>query len=303
MTEVGRLRWRRKAVAPDGRMTLVEHLYELRGRLFKSIVALLVAAVFSFIFFAPIFEFIIHPYCRLPNTKAAVTGQGCTLYAFTVLDQFNARLKVSLFVGAILAAPIWLYQLWRFITPGLHSNERRWAMTFVGIGSVLFGLGTLLAYLAMYAGLEFLLSIAGESVTTLLDIGGYLRYVTAMVLIFGLGFMFPLILAMLNFAGVLPAQRLGRWRRQVIFLVFLFAAIATPGGDPFGMTALGVSLWLLYELTLVIARFHDRRKARREARVRAEEGWENISDDETSPLVTRPHDPLDTKRSDLSDIS
>lgn len=284
-------------------MTLVEHLYELRGRLLKSIIALVVAAVLAFIYFKPIFGFIIHPYCRLPNTKAAVTGHGCTLYAFSVLDQFNARLKVSLFVGGIIAAPVWLYQLWRFITPGLHRNERRWAVTFVGIGSLLFALGTVLAYFAMYTGLEFLLSIGGGAVTTLLDISGYLRYVTAMVLIFGLGFEFPLVLGMLNVVGILPHQRLAGWRRQAIFLLFLFAAVATPGQDPFGMTALGLAMWLLYELTLIVARVNDRRRARREARLRAEEGWENLADDEVSPLRAPAPDRLDAQPSDLSDIS
>lgn len=276
-------------------MTLVEHLYELRGRLFKSAIAVLLASIFSFIYFKPIFGFIIHPYCRLGETKTALNGQGCTLYAFSVLDQFNARLKVSLFVGAILAAPVWLYQLWKFITPGLHTKERKWTSVFVSIASVLFGIGTILAYFVLYSGLQFLLNIGGGSVTTLLDISGYLRYITAMVLVFGLAFEFPLVLCMLNMVGILPHERLARWRRQAIFLGFLFAAFATPGGDPFGMLGLGVSLWFLYELTLVITRVHDKRKARREARRRAAEGWENIGDDETSPLDPEP--------SDLSDIS
>ncbi|MEP6696296.1 MAG: twin-arginine translocase subunit TatC [Pseudonocardiales bacterium] len=276
-------------------MTLVEHLYELRGRLFKAAVAVIIASVLSFIYFKPIFGFILHPYCRLPQDKTALSGHGCTVYAFSVLDQFNARLKVSMFVGGLLSAPVWLYQLWRFITPGLHTKERKWAVVFVSIGSVLFGLGTVLAYFALYTGLQFLLTVGGGSVTTLLDISGYLRYVTAMVLVFGLAFEFPLVLGMLNVVGVLSHQRLAGWRRQAIFLCFLFAAFATPGQDPFGMTALGACLWLLYELTLVITRVHDKRKSRREARQRAAQGWENIGDDDVSPL--------DPKPSDLSDIS
>ncbi len=276
-------------------MTLVEHLYELRNRLLVAAIALVVASIVSFIFFKPIFAFILHPYCRLPSPKTTLNGHTCTVFAFSVLDQFNARLRVSMFVGAIISAPVSLYELWRFITPGLHSKERKWSMIFVGIGSVLFALGTVLAYFALYTGLEFLLSVGGGSVTTLLDISGYLRYITAMVLVFGLAFEFPLVLGMLNAVGILSHQRLAGWRRQAIFLVFLFAAFATPGQDPFGMTALGAALWLLYEFTLVITRIHDSRKARREARRRAAEGWENIPDDETSPLDPAP--------SDLSDIS
>jgi len=294
VTDVGRL-FRRRPIPADGRMTLVEHLYELRNRLFVAAVALIVASIFCFVFFQPIFAFIIHPYCRLPSPKTTLNGHSCTLFAFSVLDQFNARLRVSMFVGAIISAPVSLYELWRFITPGLHSKERKWSMIFVGIGSVLFALGTVLAYFALYTGLEFLLSVGGGSVTTLLDISGYLRYITAMVLVFGLAFEFPLVLGMLNAVGILSHQRLAGWRRQAIFLVFLFAAFATPGQDPFGMTALGAALWLLYEFTLVITRIHDSRKARREARQRAAEGWENIPDDETSPLDPAP--------SDLSDIS
>ncbi len=294
MTDLGRLRLRRKRPRADGRMTLVEHLYELRGRLFKVALAVIFASVVSFVLFKPIFGFIIHPYCRLPNTKVSV-GHGCTLFAFSVLDQFNARLKVSLFVGGILSAPVWLYQTWRFITPGLHAKERKWAVIFVSLGSLLFALGTLLAYFALYSGLQFLLNVAGGSVTTLLDVSGYLRYVTAMVLVFGLAFEFPLVLGMLNVVGILPARRLAGWRRQAIFLGFLFAAFATPGQDPFGMTALGAALWLLYEFTLAIAKLHDRRKARREARVRAAEGLEDLPDEVASPLDPTP--------SDLSDIS
>ncbi|MDQ6873614.1 MAG: twin-arginine translocase subunit TatC [Actinomycetota bacterium] len=276
-------------------MTLVEHIYELRNRLFKAALAVLIAGIVAFIYFKPIFGFVLHPYCRLPHDKVALSGHGCTVYAFSVLDQFNARLKVSMFVGVIFAAPVWLYQMWRFITPGLHRNERKWASVFVALSSLLFGIGTVLAYFAMYSGLQFLLSVGGQSVTTLLDINGYLRYVTAMVLVFGLAFEFPLVLGMLNAVGVLPHKRLAGWRRQAIFLLFLFAAFATPGQDPFGMTALGAALWLLYEVTLVITRIHDRRQARREARARAAEGLENLSDDEISPLPPQ--------SADFSDIS
>ncbi len=294
MTDVGRL-LRRRPTPPDGRMTLVEHLYELRNRVLVAALALAVASIVSFMFFHPIFNFILHPYCRLPSNKTTLNGHTCTVFAFSVLDQFNARLRVSMFVGAILSAPVSLYEIWRFITPGLHTKERKWSMMFVGIGSLLFALGTVLAYFALYSGLQFLLSVGGGSVTTLLDVSGYLRYITAMVLVFGLAFEFPLVLGMLNAVGILPHRRLAGWRRQAIFLLFLFAAFATPGQDPFGMTALGLALWLLYELTLVITRIHDRRKARREARLRAAEGLENLPDDATSPLDPAP--------SDLSDIS
>jgi len=274
-------------------MSLLEHLYELRARLLKSLVAVLATTVVAFIYFRPIFAFMIHPYCALP---AAVRGgtDRCGLYAIGVLDQFNARLRVAIIVGLAAAAPVWLYQLWRFVTPALHRHERRWTAIFVGAASVLFGAGSALAYLFLSGGLHFLLSVAGGEVTTLLSVDAYLSYVTAMLLIFGLAFEFPLLVVMLNLAGVLPYARLKSWRRGMIFALFLFAALVTPSQDPYTMTALALALWLLYEVALVIARVHDRRAARRSPA----RDWAGVGDDEPSPVDLRPGD-----LPDMSDIS
>lgn len=280
----------RTPAAADGRMSLVEHLYELRTRLFRAALAVLLAAVGAYVFFEPIFDFLIGPYCHLPAERRG-GGDECRLYTFSVLGEFDVRIRVALIVGVVASAPVWLYQLWRFVTPGLHRNERRWTLTFVSIASVLFGAGAAMAYFTMSKGLAVLLAIAGDRVDNLLDVNGYLRYVVAMLLVFGVAFEFPLLIVMLNLVGVAPHKKLAGWRRQMIFGLFVFAAIATPSQDPISMIFMAVPMCFLYEGALVVTRIHDRKKARREA----ENGYGDLDDDETSPLGDRP--------SDLSDIS
>lgn len=273
----------------DGRMTLVEHLYELRARLFKSALAVALGSVVAWIYFNPIFAVITQPYCQLPADRRG-GGSDCHLYAFSVLDQFNVRIRVAVLVGAIVTAPIWLYQLWRFVTPALYRNERRWTLTFVSAASVLFAGGAAMAYLTLSKGLQILLTIAGDHVETLLDVSGYLKYVIAMVLVFGVSFEFPLLIVMLNLIGVVSHRRLAGWRRPMIFGLFVFAAIATPSQDPFTMSMMAVPMCLLYEAALVVARVHDRRKAQQEQAL----GWEDLPDDAPSPI--------DPAERDLSDI-
>lgn len=285
-----RLFQHRTPAAADGRMSLVEHLYELRTRLFRAALAVLVAAVAAYVLFEPIFDFLTGPYCSLPADRRGGGGE-CRLYTFSVLGEFNVRIRVALIVGVVASAPVWLYQLWRFVTPGLHRNERRWTLTFVSIASILFGSGAVLAYFTLSTGLSILLRIAGDRVDNLLDVNGYLRYVVATLLIFGVSFEFPLLVVMLNLVGVVPHKRLAGWRRQMIFGLFVFAAIATPSQDPVTLLFMAIPMCLLYEGALVITRIHDRRKARREIA----EAFGQLDDDETSPLDDRP--------SDLSDIS
>ncbi len=292
MAGAGRLRMfrHRTPAAADGQMSLVDHLYELRTRLFRAALAVLVAAIAAYVFFEPIFDFLTGPYCSLPANRRG-GGDECRLYTFSVLGEFNVRIRVALMVGVVASAPVWLYQLWRFVTPGLHRNERRWTLTFVSVATVLFGAGAALAYVTLSKGLSVLLVIAGDRVDNLLDVNGYLRYVVAMLLVFGVSFEFPLLVVMLNFVGVVPHKKLASWRRQMIFGLFVFAAIATPSQDPITLLFMAIPMCFLYEGALIITRIHDRRKARRESR----EGFTDLDDDETSPLDERP--------SDLSDIS
>lgn len=248
--------------AEAGLTALTPHLRELRRRILVSAGALVVATVLSFVFRTAMLHAITRPYCTLPTRFRLVHGQ-CSLIVTGVLDAFRVTLKLSLYAGVALSAPVWLYQTWRFVTPGLRRHERRYAVSFVGLSLLLFGLGGTFAYLTMSRGLHFLLGFATGGIVPLLSFDSYLSFVTAMVLIFGVSFEFPLLIVMLNLAGVLTAARLRRWTRGILFGIVLFAAGATPTQDPFTMLALVVPLCLLYAAAFGVAVVHDRRADRR----------------------------------------
>jgi sec-independent protein translocase protein TatC len=265
----------------DSRMTLTEHLQELRARLAKSLLAVaLMTIVVGVWFYNPVYHTLLHPYCHIPADRRLL-GQSCALTFTGVTDAFTIRLKVALIGGVILSMPIWLYQLWAFITPGLHRNERRWSLSFVFASLFLFATGVFIAYLILPKALDVLLSFGGPDLKALLTVDQYLGFVAHLLTIFGISFEFPLVLVMLNLAGILSAQRLRQWRRVSIFLLTVFAGAATPSTDPFTMLAMAVPLWLLYEAAVLFARIHDRRKERRSLST----AYAQYADDETSPIT------------------
>jgi sec-independent protein translocase protein TatC len=261
--------------AADGSMTLLEHLRELRSRLFKASLAIVAGMILGWFLSGPVLRLLRDPYCQVSN---AAPGQ-CKFLALDVTAPFALQLKAALLVGLIVAAPFWLYQLWAFIAPGLHRNERRWAYVFAALAAPLFVAGAWLAYLMIPRALQFLLGFGGGQVSFNLEVSRYITFVTNLILLFGLAFEFPLVVMLFNIAGLASAKRLLGWWRGAVFAFFAFSAIAIPTGDPFSMTALGLGLTALYFGAVAFAFFNDRRRARRH---RAEFG--EVDDDEMSPL-------------------
>ncbi|MFD2417053.1 twin-arginine translocase subunit TatC [Amycolatopsis pigmentata] len=286
-----RRRKRSRRHNPDGTMTLIEHIYEFRRRLGWALLAIVVGGIFGFIWFGTkigpipsLGNLATDPYCAIPQGQRLDGDKGCYLLQTVPFEGVMIRLKISLAAGAVLTSPLWLYQVWAFIAPGLYSKERKYALTFVGFASVLFACGAVLAYLLIPRALALVTSFGSEFFVTGLTADKYISFVLSLLVIFGVSFELPLLVVMLNFAGVLHYDKLKKWRRGIIFVLWVFAAFVTPGQDPFSMLGLAIALTVLFEIAVQIARVHDRRKALR----RKEEGWEGLSDDEAAPFDYTP---------------
>jgi sec-independent protein translocase protein TatC len=239
----------RKPKNPEGRMTVVEHLAELRRRLIVSLVAVAVCGVIVFVFAPEIIHWLLQFYkdsapARSPN-KFIFTGP---------LDAFATRLKIATYGGIILALPIWLWELWRFITPGLNPNEKRYAVPFILSSIALFLFGGVVAFLVLQPALEFLLKIGGSDLTPYLTADKFVSLVSLMVLAFGLAFEFPVVLVFLLVARVITTRQLRRWRRIAIVSVVTFAAVITPSQDPYSLFAMAIPMYLFYEGSIIIGR-------------------------------------------------
>jgi sec-independent protein translocase protein TatC len=232
------------AVHHDGHMTIWEHVAELRARLIRCAIALLVAGVVGFVLYPYLLELLEAPLNDLNG--------GRDFIATDPLEPFATRIKISAYSAVVLAMPVLLWQVWRFVTPGLHDHEKRYALPFVGAAMALFLLGAGIAYVTLNPALEFLVSIAGASVEPYYTVDNYVTLIAYMMLAFGLGFEFPVLLVALQLVGVLTPAKLASWWRQAIVVITVVAAVITPSADPISMAALALPMVVFYGLSIAI---------------------------------------------------
>jgi sec-independent protein translocase protein TatC len=264
-------------VPDDGTMTLIEHLRELRNRVIKGVLAILVATIASFFFYHQLFDLLTDPFRTVVNDLAEDEGLDAKLTLTGVADAFTLQLKTCLVAGIVIASPIWLYQIWAFIVPGLHPRERRWTRVFAAIAGPLFLCGVAVGYYVLPKGLAILLDFTPADVSNLIEVSRYLSFTLRMLLVFGVAFEIPLFVVLLNLAGVVTGRALGRARAWIVVGTFVFAAVATPSTDPISMLFLAVPMTVLFMISEVIARVMDRRRG-----VHDYEAWD---DDEQSELA------------------
>ncbi|WP_435769841.1 twin-arginine translocase subunit TatC [Nocardioides sp. SYSU DS0651] len=261
-------------VGADGRMALSDHLRELRARLLKAALVLVTGFVLALFFFDPLFQLVLDPYLQaqeaLPEGSTEATTAGAA-------GGFILYLKLCGLAALIGTSPFWLYQIWAFILPGLHANEKKWTGIFAAIAGPLFLAGVFLGYVTLPKGLEILIGFTPADLTNLVEFNEYLSFFTRTLLVFGIAFEIPVFVVLLNLAGVVRGKTLGAYRPWIIIGSFLFAAVATPSGDPFTMTFMAVPMVLLFFVSEVIARLNDRRRDRRSLNA-------GLSPDEASPL-------------------
>ncbi len=241
---------------PEAAMTLVEHLEELRTRLFISLGAIGVGAIGGWFLYTPVVNLLLHPYCNYWRTvpRNVRPTQGCALFFQGAVEPVVLKLKVVVFLGLFIALPIVLYELWRFVVPGLTKRERRMAIPFVASSVLLFALGALIAYLTLPKALGFLLGFAGPRFAPLLTGDRFLSFVMLVALAFGLSFEFPIVLIFLAEVGIISSRQLRNWRRGAILFIAVFAAVITPSQDPYTMLAMMIPMVLFYEGAIIVAR-------------------------------------------------
>lgn len=276
----------------DGAMSLMEHLHELRRRLFFAVLGLLGGVIVGFVWFYhgipaigldPLGEILKAPYCYVkvpPRVQLNPKDPSdCSFLATTAFSALQITLKSALMAGAVLSSPVWLLQLWGFVTPALYAKEKRYTRIFVCAAAVLMFAGAALAYWVIHEALQVLLGFAGDVANAALDPNAYYSFLIGMLLIFGISFLLPLLLIMLNLIGVVKGKKLAEVRRFAYFGLVVFTGLVVPGNDPLTMLALAVSLCLLYEFSVQFSKIHDKRKDKR----LAAESFTDLDDDTASP--------------------
>jgi sec-independent protein translocase protein TatC len=266
------------AVGADGRMALSDHFRELRARLLRAVLFLVVAFVVALFFYDQLLELVVRPY---RDAQYALNGAADTkIYIGSAGGPLLVQLKLCGVAAIVVSSPYWLYQIWAFIVPGLHPSEKRWSRLFAAVAGPLFIAGVAVGYYVLPKGLEVLIGFTPAGMENLVEFGEYFGFFTRMMLVFGVAFEIPLFVILLNLAGIVSGRALGRYRPWIILGTFVFAAVATPSTDPFSMLMLAIPMLVLFLLAEVIARFVDRTRRQRRGQ-RPESTW---ADDEASPL-------------------
>lgn len=248
----------RREANPEGRMTLAEHLRELRSRLVKAGIVIVLFDIVGFVLRDYIIGWLTD---SMYDAAARVGVEDETRAQYTKpTDALFVPLRIAMLTGFVFGAPVWIYQLWAFITPALYRNEKRWAMAVVAAAVPMFGAGVALGIWIMPRAWEFLLSFTPPEVVNHIIFMEYLNFFIRIVLVFGLGFLLPVFVVLLNAIGVLRHETLRSARRWVIVGIFVFAGVATPTGDPISLLALAIPMWLLFEAAVLVCRVMDRRR-------------------------------------------
>ncbi len=263
---------------PEGHMPLVEHVRELRNRIAVCLVAVVAGGAVGWRLYPKIFDVLVAPY----NQAARESGRtGSVQINFvTITAGFNIHIKVALFVGLVLAAPVWLYEIWAFVVPGLKKAEKRYALGFLGAALPLFALGGLLATRVIPIAVGFLIELTPKNAAAIQDVDNVISFATKMILGFGIMFVLPVLLVGLNFLGVLPARTLAKGWRVAVLIIFVLSAIASPSPDPGSMLLLALPVVALFLIAMGIAFLNDKRRARKST----EPDYTQFADDEASPI-------------------
>ena len=245
------------ALPPKGTMPLLEHFRELRSRLFKSSIGIFLGGIFGWVFYNKIVETLSKPICDL-HMKTVSSNSGCgTLYVNGVLGPLNLKISVAIFVGLILSAPIWIFQLWAFVSPALKKRERRYGLLFFFLATPFFIAGVWFAYWLLPIAIAQIMGLTPTDLSNLIRFDEYLVFVLKLLLVFGIAFELPVFLLALNLMGVVSGKAMIRPWRYVVFGITLFAAIFVPTGDPFTMLFLAIPMWAFYFTACLIAILHD----------------------------------------------
>jgi sec-independent protein translocase protein TatC len=272
-------------------MPLGEHIRELRNRLMKAALAVLVGAVVGFIFRGQILHSLEGPVCNingLHGVGQSASNAQCPDGALVLngpTAQVSLSFKIAMYVGIVFGSPVWLYQIWAFLAPGLYKKEKKYTLSFVFAAVPLFGAGVTVCYVLFPVIMHVLLTFLPDvGAATMLDAGSYMTFILQMMVVFGISFVLPLVLVLFNFLGILSSKAMRKWWRGIVLAIFVFGAIAVPTGDPFGMSALAIPICVLYFVAVGISELNDRRRARR----RAARPGADLSPDEATDLDLTP---------------